>query len=669
MPSSLALAALAIASGGGLGGGGDAMGSKPHLISILQDDLGYYDSGVHNDAAANWTTNITRLAKSGIVLTNHYSHWHCSPSRRSFLTGRLPIHHGEQLSGDTTDDIDLRMTWISQKLQSVGYSAHMFGKFHTGFRSMRHLPVNRGFATATGSLQTGGAYQGPAHSLRWQDDHPIVKDNFLTDPPDGCDVYASEATTCSDGCHSELPMCSPGVFLNHTELPCGTGTPLFFNSTTAAECCGACASTAGCTHWVYNKGEHSRPPCHVKFGGVRAKCHEHSSGSTSGLAPPSPPANTTCTNEYSTDLWGQLAVQVLKEHPPSVPLYLHLCFEAVHTPYDPVPDKPADLTTYQGMVWRADVYVGALVHLLEAKGMLNRTLIVYSSDNGGVEHGINYPLRGEKHSNWDGGMRTAAFVSGGLVPLTLRGTTNGVNMHLVDWYATFCGLAGVVAADDPPEAPLKPTSSEPFRNIYGEHSYPPLDGVDLWPLLTDPHAHSSPSSAHTHLVLSKEVLIAGRWKLLVSQPYFKSQNNGWKGRDGVWRQPNATERPSCMYQDGPPTDSLLPVPSSGGAPCLFDLRADPGEHVDLADTEPNVVLELWAALNTSALTQRDCSGWSYEGIAHAAIPGPTQPDGTTSCSPPTLIGHCDAACAKAHWHTFGDSGGKGQGPICGVPGC
>ena len=84
----------------------------PHIISILQDDLGWYDSGIHNPAMEKWTQNITSLAKSGVVLTNHYSHWHCSPTRRSFLTGRLPIHHGEQLSGDTTDDIDLRMAWL-----------------------------------------------------------------------------------------------------------------------------------------------------------------------------------------------------------------------------------------------------------------------------------------------------------------------------------------------------------------------------------------------------------------------------------------------------------------------------------------------------------------------------------------------------------------------------
>ena len=53
---------------------------------------------------------------------NHHTHWHCSPTRRSFLSGRLPIHHGEQLSGDATDDIDLRQELLPAKLQRAGYT-------------------------------------------------------------------------------------------------------------------------------------------------------------------------------------------------------------------------------------------------------------------------------------------------------------------------------------------------------------------------------------------------------------------------------------------------------------------------------------------------------------------------------------------------------------------
>ena len=80
--------------------------------------------------------------------------------------------------------------------------------------------------------------------------------------------------------------------------------------------------------------------------------------------------------------------------------------------------------------------------------------------------------------------------------------------------------------------------NDPLKDIYGNESFPPLDGTNVWPFLLHPDNASS-DAAHPYLVLSKEVVIAGRWKLLVSQPYFKSQNNGWKQPDGVWRAPNA----------------------------------------------------------------------------------------------------------------------------------
>ena len=118
-------------------------------------DLGHYDVAFNgNAAAAMITANITKLAKDGIILNQHYVHWHCSPTRRSFLSGRLPVHHHEQLSG-ITDDLDLRYTWISAKLKSAGYKGYWVGKGHTGYKSYYHLPLQLGFDAFTGFL--GGA--------------------------------------------------------------------------------------------------------------------------------------------------------------------------------------------------------------------------------------------------------------------------------------------------------------------------------------------------------------------------------------------------------------------------------------------------------------------------------------------------------------------------------
>ena len=62
------------------------------------------------------------------------------------------------------------------------------------------------------------------------------------------------------------------------------------------------------------------------------------------------------------------------------------------------------------------------------------------------------------------------------------------------------------------------------------HLKTPKSEVDVMPFLLNPQ-NSSFDAAHKYLVLSREVLIAGKWKLLMSQPSFKSQNNGWKDND------------------------------------------------------------------------------------------------------------------------------------------
>ena len=55
--------------------------------------------------------------------------------------------------------------------------------------------------------------------------------------------------------------------------------------------------------------------------------------------------------------------------------------------------------------------------------------------NNGTSGANNWPLRGEKHTSWQGGVRVAAFVSGGLVPSRFRGTRSDVVSHVADWCA------------------------------------------------------------------------------------------------------------------------------------------------------------------------------------------------------------------------------------------
>lgn len=72
-----------------------------------------------------------------------------------------------------------------------------------------------------------------------------------------------------------------------------------------------------------------------------------------------------------------------------------------------------------------------------AKGLWDNTLVLIFADNGGDNPGgsaSNYPLLGRKCLAWEGGTRVFAAASGGMIPATLRGTSNAELMHIADWY-------------------------------------------------------------------------------------------------------------------------------------------------------------------------------------------------------------------------------------------
>eukprot|EP01047_Picozoa_sp_COSAG01_P123953 COSAG01_NODE_52919_length_343_cov_0.631148_1_plen_88_part_10 len=84
-------------------------------------------------------------------------------------------------------------------------------------------------------------------------------------------------------------------------------------------------------------------------------------------------------------------------------------------------------------------------------------------------------------------------MSGALIPLNLRGTKNGINMHIVDIYPTFAKLAEVDPTDSPKVMPLPVDVDDITKNIYGEKSYPPLDGVDIISFFLNPNSANDDS--------------------------------------------------------------------------------------------------------------------------------------------------------------------------------
>jgi arylsulfatase A-like enzyme len=196
-------------------------------------------------------------------------------------------------------------------------------------------------------------------------------------------------------------------------------------------------------------------------------------------------------------------------------------------------DRTPDEANYWGAISAMDSQVGRLLRLLEELGIGDDTLLLFASDNGPalnenrwLSAGSAGPFRGGKGSLLEGGVRVPAILDW---PGRLGRGVVAEPASFLDVLPTVLAAAGVDAPAD----------------------LPPLDGVDLLPLLAGPSAdRAQPIAFRTR---QDAALVEGRYKLL-------------------------SER-------------------GGETLALFDLLADPGEARDLAGEKPELVRDLRAKLD------------------------------------------------------------------------
>ncbi|CAM9994731.1 unnamed protein product, partial [Ectocarpus sp. 13 AM-2016] len=146
------------------------------------------------------------------------------------------------------------------------------------------------------------------------------------------------------------------------------------------------------------------------------------------------------TGKYSTTVITDRAIEVATEHvekSSSDPLFLYVAHQAVHEPLDSPPpgsftDEEVEILegldfgqrerkAFASIIYFLDKEVRRLHEALDALGVLDNAVIVFASDNGGCPSsgGSNYPLRGFKHTTFQGGVRVPGFVyskSADLIP-------------------------------------------------------------------------------------------------------------------------------------------------------------------------------------------------------------------------------------------------------------
>ncbi|HEX9795326.1 MAG TPA: arylsulfatase [Planctomycetota bacterium] len=249
---------------------------------------------------------------------------------------------------------------------------------------------------------------------------------------------------------------------------------------------------------------------------------------------------------YATELFGDEAVRVIQAHPAGKPLFLYLPFTAPHIPLErppgreeAYPDLPRRRADFATMVESLDAQVGRALEALDDRDMLDDTLVVFVSDNGGMRSygSRNLPFEGGKDTAQEGGIRVPAAVW---------------------WPGEITGGARVqdlITVED-----LFPTlaAAAQFGDFATLKERLELDGRDMLEVLRDPTQF--PGGNFATMVDSgryvEAAVIRGEWKLLQRLDY-----------DGTI---TATQ--------------------------LFALWEDPSEQTDRAAEEPDVVERLTAEL-------------------------------------------------------------------------
>jgi arylsulfatase A-like enzyme len=151
---------LALAIAGNATAAQVAAPTRPNIVVILADDMGYSDIGCFGSEIN--TPNIDRLASGGVRFTKFYNSARCGPSRASLLTGRHPhqagVGFGPNLGTPAHQGhLDRYTPTLAEALRATGYRTFMSGKWHLG-DDRPDWPIDRGFDRFFGLLGGAGSF-------------------------------------------------------------------------------------------------------------------------------------------------------------------------------------------------------------------------------------------------------------------------------------------------------------------------------------------------------------------------------------------------------------------------------------------------------------------------------------------------------------------------------
>jgi arylsulfatase len=156
---------MAIAAVLSLGTGAMEKASRPNIVLIMVDDMGFSDIGCYGGEIN--TPNIDRLAGNGVRFSRFYNSSRCCPTRASLMTGLhshlTGIGHMTNRPNNNSHDkgeefpnyrgfLNRKCVTIAEALKPAGYATLMAGKWHLGQNKQERWPLQRGFERFYGCI-------------------------------------------------------------------------------------------------------------------------------------------------------------------------------------------------------------------------------------------------------------------------------------------------------------------------------------------------------------------------------------------------------------------------------------------------------------------------------------------------------------------------------------
>ena len=336
---------------------------KPNIIIIYADDLGYGELGAYG-ATELKTPNLDKLANGGMRFTNGYAaSATCTPSRYALLTGIYPWRNkrAKILPGTAPLIIDTAQTTIPKMLKKQGYHTGIVGKWHLGLGSGN---VDWNQRIIPGPNEVGFDYSNILAATHDRVPTVYIENGHVVnlDPNDPIEVDYDK---------------------NFEGEPTGLENPEMLKMKWH--------------HGHNNSIVNGIPRIGFMKGGEAAKW----------------------VDEDMADYFLAEAQQYVKKHK-NEPFFLYYALQQPHVPRTP----HARFVGSSGMGARGDVIVeadwviGEFIKTLDVEGLLENTLIVFSSDNGPVINDGYYDESVEKLGNH----KPAGLLRGGKYSLFEAGT-------------------------------------------------------------------------------------------------------------------------------------------------------------------------------------------------------------------------------------------------------